>query len=228
MIDDKTNQMLIMFPIDKTRGLNRDKQQGRMLAHLIRTQRRQGKDFIRQIGYRWLAAQKDHFDAQPDQAYRHLDQNIDSAWTATNPDKSLRLAGPDEQDYVQWMTQQWIPPSPLLREAERQKTGIGARGAAASLLAALIRLVFWKLLETDEQYIYATNGQLIAMTGISKAQLKRLKSSYISRTDRRATVLEILVEVEQGHHDQSGRAVPGKFLIGDDFPRLAFPEEYPE
>ena len=77
LIEDKTNQMLIMFPIDKTRGLNRDKQQGRMLAHLIRTQRRQGKDFIRQIGYRWLAAQKDHFDAQPDQAYRHLDQNID-------------------------------------------------------------------------------------------------------------------------------------------------------
>ena len=126
MIDDKTNQMLIMFPIDKTRGLNRDKQQGRMLAHLIRTHARQGKDFIRQIGYRWLAAQKDHFDAQPDRAYRHLDQNIDSAWTATNRDKSLRLAGPDEQDYVQWMTRQWIPPSPLLREAERQKTGIGA------------------------------------------------------------------------------------------------------
>ena len=126
------------------------------------------------------------------------------------------------------MTQQWIPPSPLLREAEKQKTGIGAHGAAASLLAALIRLVFWKLLETDEQYIYATNRQLMAMTGISRAQLKRLKSLYISRPDRRATVLEILVEVEQGHHDQSGRAVPGKFLIGDDFPRLAFPEEYPE
>ncbi len=155
-------------------------------------------------------------------------RTLTAPWTATNPDKSLRLAGPDEQDYVYWMTQQWIPPSPLLREAERQKTGIGAHGASASLLAALIRLVFWKLLETDEQYIYATNRQLMAMTGISRAQLKRLKSLYISRPDRRATVLEILVEVELGHHDQSGRPVPGKFLIGDDFPRLAFPEEYPE
>jgi hypothetical protein len=217
----KARQMLIKFPIIETS--RRDAQQGRLVAHLVRTHRRRGQEFIRRVGRRWLFDQRERFQTSLEEAYAHLDRNIESAWTRENPDGTLKLAGPDEQHYLDRISQQWIPNSQSLAEARSKKRGIGA----GELLTALMRFTFWKLLNTDEDAIRFTTNQLIRLSGLSKPQVYRLKNLYITRPGKPATALRVLLEREVGHHDERGQAIPSAYDLDDDWTRLAFPEEYP-
>jgi hypothetical protein len=108
-------------------------------------------------------------------------------------------------------------------EARSKKRGIGA----GELLTALMRLTFWKLLNTDEDAIRFTTNQLILLSGLSKPQVYRLKNLYITRPGKPATALRVLLEREVGHHDERGQAIPSAYDLDDDWTRLAFPEEYP-
>ena len=110
-------------------------------------------------------------------------------------------------------------------------------------MVALLRIVFWKLLNTEDDDIKFTNKQLAKMAGLSKTQLFRLKPLYVSwapvldkngklklnrkgqpaRSGNVASVLKVLVETEMGHHDKTGKALPSRFLLDEDFERLAFP-----
>jgi hypothetical protein len=234
-IYDKTVQMILMFPINKVQGLNRDKQQGKMVAHLVRVSRRLGRDYILAVGTHWLTSQAVQFETSLPEAIAHLERRIDNALD------SKCLVGPDEQDYVNAMMGQTLP--------AHMHAGIHAGGrrktqkaySVTRLLCALLQITFWKLLNTNDDFIQLTNGQLATMTGLSKRQIHRLKAQYISwpalldkngkvmtgkddkaiRPANKATVLEVLVEVEMGHHDKNGKAIPGKFLLGDDWPALA-------
>ena len=236
---DKASQMEIMYPINKSRGLNRDAQQGKMVCHLISTNRRQGKAFIRAVGCRWLFNQQNRFEADLDSAYAHLERNIDDSLERRDPETGeYAISGPDEQDYIDWMMKQAVPENSLqmMQEAKR---GIGCH----RLLVALLRIAFWKLLNTEDDDIKFTNKQLAKMAGLSKTQLFRLKPLYVSwapvldkngklklnrkgqpaRSGNVASVLKVLVETEMGHHDKTGKALPSRFLLDEDFERLAFP-----
>ena len=97
-----------------------------------------------------------------------------------------------------------------------------------TVVQTIIRLVLFKILETEEQSILATDRQLRSLAGLTRKALWQFKKKFISDGKSKARVSELLVRTQKGMKN-GGKGVPSSYAIGEDLGAwLATEPEYEE
>ena len=211
--------MIHRFPIARTgEHSNRDDQTIRMVAYLLVVGHSPAT--AKEVGRHWLAAQQDQFKTSLSDADQPAGRE-DPADLPGHPAGKAgtshggAVAGPDKKS-------RFLVPacfSFYLRNARHPNTtGLGGQRKQLSpresaYVLAVLRLVLFKLLETDESSILVTNRQLMDLAGLSDPkQTRRMRDKFISEGKRLAGVMELLVLEKKGGK-KKGKGFPSSYAL---------------
>ena len=219
------NDMIHRFPIIQNgEHSNRDDQTIRMVGYLLVVGHSPAT--AREVGKNWLALQQDQFKTSLTEAVTLLEEKI----RRTHRDiQQGNLTQHTEEQWLDRMRKQGfsyrLASLASKKCASSHTTGLGGQGRQlspqeAAYVLAVLRLVLFKLLETDESSIFATNRQLMDLAGLSDPkQTRRMRDKFISEGKRLAGVMELLVLEKKGGK-KKGKGFPSSYALGEDLGAL--------
>jgi len=210
-VSRKLQQMIETYPIGK---INRDTQQTSVVGSLINTNKSEGANFVRRVARGWLKDEKakNAYKSSLESAYKHLDRTINRMWLL--PKTNL-----EEKDYIDLWIAQALPAQTLANIKL-----LSLPDDSHKVLVALLQITCWKLANapTEMPLIWFTWNQVLIMTGISEAGMKRHRKKFVTwpvintdgfhRNANVACIVELLSEVDYGH-PVHGKPIPGKFEL---------------
>ena len=228
-----TNDMIHRFPvIQNGEHSNRDDQTIRMVGYLLVVGHSPAT--TKAVGTDWLTHFQDKYKTPLAHAVILLEEKIKRTYRDIQQEK---LTKHTEHEWVERIRNQGfsyrLAGLSTKKPSTLHTTGLGfpqthLSGRETALTQAIIRLVLFKILETEEQSILATDSQLRSLAGLTRKALWQLKKKFISEGENRATVLELLVRTQRGMRS-AGKGVPSSYAIGGDLGEwLATEPEYEE